>query len=723
MSEYFRKLFLRRPLPSVAPVIKHPRIGSDAAAGSFVLAPLEPRLLLSGTPLILSLGDSITRGVIHNVDNPNPSGYRYYLQNLLNDTDFDYDFIGNKHDGHSGMDPDHWGSQGSQAAVSSWYDGGATEVKGLKDDLDNQRVYDVNSQQPDFVLLHIGANTLSHYSSSVTDPYSGANAQFDALMDSLRRGLDDGEFASDVTFLIAQIVPRGGWDVNNLDQTGDAIANVAAYNQHIADYLDDLIHSDDLADRDFASHLQLVDMYSITTADLDQQLLADLFTAGNTDLLLDQIDPDADGLVDWFNGLDESDPAPDTSDIQGRNDFVFDDQNVHPTELGYAIMAQVWASALIPLLAQTQPGRVIVSPPSRDHTSEDGVAAAFTLTLSQRPTANVTFTLTLSDASEALFANGTTTRNVTLTADNWDTGVALSVLGQDDASDDGDITYTISFSNTASTDPAFGNLSLADKTLTLTNRDNDEPPPPQPAAITGRLFADANVNGRLDANEAGIAGWTVYLDADNNGSLDAGESSVNTDTQGNYSFTDLDAGNYVVRYHLAPGWQATPGATASYVVAAAAGQTVTSRDFAASLIPDPTTDPGDDDDDDDTDPPPDSTPDAIGQSFASALRLPLVNQPAYAFTESVGGDDSSDMLRFTLAKTSKVFVRLAGLTHNVKLNLYNANGKLIQSYNRNGIANERFVRKLAKGRYFIRVAAVDPDVTAYNFKIVTHPLV
>jgi len=55
--------------------------------------------------------------------------------------------------------------------------------------------------------------------------------------------------------------------------------------------------------------------------------------------------------------------------------------------------------------------------------------------------------------------------------------------------------------------------------------------------ITGHKFEDRNANGKLDAGEPGIAGWTFYLDANDNGQLDAGETTTQTDANGDYAFT------------------------------------------------------------------------------------------------------------------------------------------------------------------------------------------
>ncbi len=75
--------------------------------------------------------------------------------------------------------------------------------------------------------------------------------------------------------------------------------------------------------------------------------------------------------------------------------------------------------------------------------------------------------------------------------------------------------------------------------------------------IQGEVFNDANGNGALDSGETGLAGWRVYLDTNNDGILDDGEESVLTNAQGDYTFTDLPAGNYIVRVVAESGWTQT----------------------------------------------------------------------------------------------------------------------------------------------------------------------
>ncbi len=77
--------------------------------------------------------------------------------------------------------------------------------------------------------------------------------------------------------------------------------------------------------------------------------------------------------------------------------------------------------------------------------------------------------------------------------------------------------------------------------------------------ISGQKFEDLNGNGVKDGEESGLAGWIIFIDADNDGILDTDEISTTTNNHGNYSFTNLTAGNYTIREVQQPGWiQTTP---------------------------------------------------------------------------------------------------------------------------------------------------------------------
>jgi uncharacterized repeat protein (TIGR01451 family) len=71
------------------------------------------------------------------------------------------------------------------------------------------------------------------------------------------------------------------------------------------------------------------------------------------------------------------------------------------------------------------------------------------------------------------------------------------------------------------------------------------------AAITGRVWNDANTNAAADAGETGIAGVTLQLYTDPNGDGDPSDGvlvqvTTTVDTNGYYEFVNLGAGQYVV---------------------------------------------------------------------------------------------------------------------------------------------------------------------------------
>src|SRR5262249_23163910 len=94
-------------------------------------------------------------------------------------------------------------------------------------------------------------------------------------------------------------------------------------------------------------------------------------------------------------------------------------------------------------------------------------------------------------------------------------------------------------------------------------------------SISGIVFNDLNNNGVKDDSESGLSGWTVYLDGNNNGQLDSSETSVQSQGDGSYTFTNLSAGTYYVREVSQSNWVQTQPT--------AAGQVVVSDNLAAIL--------------------------------------------------------------------------------------------------------------------------------------------
>jgi uncharacterized protein (DUF2141 family) len=96
--------------------------------------------------------------------------------------------------------------------------------------------------------------------------------------------------------------------------------------------------------------------------------------------------------------------------------------------------------------------------------------------------------------------------------------------------------------------------------------------------ISGTVFNDANGNGKLDSGEVGIAGVTVYIDLTNAGSFKVGDIETTTDASGDYSFSGLPAGTYVIRQILPSGDKQTAPSGANSITLTA-GQIVTTANF------------------------------------------------------------------------------------------------------------------------------------------------
>jgi hypothetical protein len=98
-------------------------------------------------------------------------------------------------------------------------------------------------------------------------------------------------------------------------------------------------------------------------------------------------------------------------------------------------------------------------------------------------------------------------------------------------------------------------------------------------AIGGRVFQDANGNGKLDHGEKGLKGWRVYLDANNDGRWESNEQSVLTDASGNWSLGGLIAGKYRLRLVLPAGKKVTTPTGAVFTISLASGQKVFGKYF------------------------------------------------------------------------------------------------------------------------------------------------
>lgn len=113
---------------------------------------------------------------------------------------------------------------------------------------------------------------------------------------------------------------------------------------------------------------------------------------------------------------------------------------------------------------------VSVSPASGLSTSESGGTAAFKIALTTPPTANVTIPIESSNSLEGTVS----TASVTFTPGNWDVPQTVTVTGVDDASDDGNVNYTVLVGAASSADLDYQGINPRD--VTVSSVDNDDPP-------------------------------------------------------------------------------------------------------------------------------------------------------------------------------------------------------------------------------------------------------
>ena len=67
------------------------------------------------------------------------------------------------------------------------------------------------------------------------------------------------------------------------------------------------------------------------------------------------------------------------------------------------------------------------------------------------------------------------------------------------------------------------------------------------ATILGSLWLDADRSDSRSETDPPLSGVIIYIDRDKSGTFSAGDLATKTDEKGNYSFTGLDTGTYVVR--------------------------------------------------------------------------------------------------------------------------------------------------------------------------------
>jgi subtilisin family serine protease len=103
-------------------------------------------------------------------------------------------------------------------------------------------------------------------------------------------------------------------------------------------------------------------------------------------------------------------------------------------------------------------------------TSESAQSVSFTVWLATQPQAPVTISFNSSDATEGSISRA----SVVFSATDWNQPQTVVVTGVDDATWDGNVTYSVVIAATVSADPLYHGIDLDD--FTLMNLDNDPPP-------------------------------------------------------------------------------------------------------------------------------------------------------------------------------------------------------------------------------------------------------
>ncbi|MCT7958907.1 hypothetical protein [Laspinema palackyanum] len=97
------------------------------------------------------------------------------------------------------------------------------------------------------------------------------------------------------------------------------------------------------------------------------------------------------------------------------------------------------------------------------------------------------------------------------------------------------------------------------------------------------VFSNLNPGNGSFGFEAGLGGVPIYLDLNNNGVSDPGEPITVTNGNGDYRFSGLPGGTYVVRELITPGKTSSFPENAGYIVEVGLGEQVKGLDFGGVL--------------------------------------------------------------------------------------------------------------------------------------------
>jgi len=100
-------------------------------------------------------------------------------------------------------------------------------------------------------------------------------------------------------------------------------------------------------------------------------------------------------------------------------------------------------------------------------------------------------------------------------------------------------------------------------------------------SVSGFVYNDSNANTSFDTNEQKLSGWNLQL-IQNTNTI----SSTTTDTNGNYTFSNICDGSYQVKLSLQTGWnQTSPSNGSPLAVTLTSGSTLTNNNLGVKQEP------------------------------------------------------------------------------------------------------------------------------------------
>ena len=102
------------------------------------------------------------------------------------------------------------------------------------------------------------------------------------------------------------------------------------------------------------------------------------------------------------------------------------------------------------------------------NTSEFGTTATINVTLATIPNANVSIVVTDNDSTEVSI----TPTTLTITPSTWNSTNQVTLTGQDDSDNDGNISFRISFGNATSTDSKYNGMAPSPAFVDVINEDD-----------------------------------------------------------------------------------------------------------------------------------------------------------------------------------------------------------------------------------------------------------